>query len=162
MTARDVVYISIILLVTALFLFIGNFLTNTVMDKALAHPVLNSSQGAVDAYNSVKTQANKLDYVYFAYFIGLFLGLMITGWLIGGNPIFMFFYVIILIFAVLISPILTNVFGSFISTPAISATSNNFPITIFIMQHLPLLMTVMGMLGLLVMFARANYGGTQQ
>ena len=106
MTARDVVYISIILLVTALFLFIGNFLTNTVMDKALAHPVLNSSQGAVDAYNSVKTQANKLDYVYFAYFIGLFLGLMITGWLIGGNPIFMFFYVIILIFAVLISPIL--------------------------------------------------------
>ena len=162
MTARDVVVVSVILLVTALFLFIGNYLTNTIMDVALTHSELNSSPGAVNSYNSVKTQANKLDYVYFAYFIGLVIGIIITGWLIGGNPIFMFFYIIILIFGVLISPILSNTFESFIATPAISATLSNFPIMTFIMQHLPMLMTIIGMLGLLVMFAKPNIVGGNQ
>lgn len=161
MTARDVIFISVILLVTALFLFIGNFLTNTVMDVALQHPQLNSSPGAVNAYNSVKTQSNRLDYVYFVYFIALTFGILITGWLIGGNPIFMFFYVIILIVGVLISPILSNTFQSFILTPAITATADNFPITIFIMQNLPIFMTIIGMLGLIVMFAKPNFNEAQ-
>jgi len=162
MSASDILFVSVVLLVTGLFLFTGNFLTNTIMDTALQHPQLNSSPNAVSSYNSVKAQANKLDYVYFAYFIGLILGIMITGWLIGGNPIFMFFYIIILIVGVLISPILSNTFQSFIETPAISATQANFPITIFILQHLPMFMTIIGMLGLLVMFAKPNFGGNQQ
>lgn len=154
MTARDVVFVSVILLLTALFLFIGNFLSNTMMNQALQHPMLNSSQGAVDTYNSVKTQANKLDYVYLAYFIGLTLGILITGWLVGGNPIFMFFYIIILIVAVIISPILSNSFESFIGTAVLVPTQANFPITIYIMQNLPLLITIIGMFGLGVMFAK--------
>lgn len=162
MTARDVIFVSVILLVTALFLFIGNFITNTIMDKVLVHPVMNSSQGAVDTYNTVKTNANKLDYVYFAYFIGLTLGIIITGWLVGGNPIFTFFYVILLIFGVLISPILSNTYESVINTPAITATSAHFPITNFIMQNLPMFVTIIGMLGLLVMFAKPYFVGQIQ
>jgi len=161
MSASDVIYISVVLLMTGLFLFIGNFLTNTVMDSALTHEQLNSSQGAVDNYNSVKAQANKLDYVYFAFFMGLVFGLLITGWLIGGNPIFMFFYIIIIIIGVLISPILSNAFESFVSTPAITATTANFPIMMFIMQYLPMFIAVIGLIGLLVMFASARFNSPQ-
>lgn len=156
MTVRDVVFVAVILLVTGVFMFIGNFLTNTVMDVALTHPELNSSQGAVDAYNSIKTQTNKLDYVYFAYFIGMVFGIFITAWLVGGNNIFTFFYVIVMIFAVLLSPILSSVFDQFITTPAIVATGNNFPIMIYIMDNLPVLMSIIGMIGLIIMFAKPN------
>ena len=158
MTARDVVVVAVLLFISAIFLFIGNYLTNTLMDRALTHPEMNSSQGAVDSYNSVKTQANRLDYVYLAYFIGLIIGILITGWLIGGNPIFMFFYVIILIMGVIVSPILSNAYQSFIETPTLTGTVANFPITTFIMQNLPIFIAIIGMLGLLVMFAKPNSG----
>jgi hypothetical protein len=92
-------------------------------------------------------------------FIGLLLGIIVTGWLIGGIPIFMLFYVIFIIIAAFLSPILSNMWYSVTTDAVFGSTLAAFPITNFILTKLIFFVVIAGFLGLLVMFAKPYLSG---
>lgn len=153
-SARDVVLIAVILFSIGIGMFMIHSLFNTAVDKMLVTPVINESSAASSALSSAKSLSDRFDYIFFGLFIGLVLALMITSWFIGGNPVFMFVYFIVVIIAVVLGTIMSNVWDSVSTASVFGVTVASFPLTNHILLYLPYYMSVIGILGIIVMFAK--------
>lgn len=125
-----------------------------MVNQLIAEPTINSSDAAVESLSAVSTISNRMDYVIFGLFIGLILGVIITGWFVGGNPIFMFIYFIVVVIAVILAMIFSNVWDTVSQSSIFGTTVTHFTITNNIMGNLPLYIAIIGIIGLVVMFAK--------
>ncbi len=159
-TARDVVFIAVSLFAFALVAFLANFLLSTGVDKMLEIPEINESTPTRNALISADTVAStKFDQLVLGLFIGFILAMIITSWIVGGNPVFMFIYFIIVVISVILSMVLANTWESVTQASIFGTTINNFPIANHILSYLPLYIAIMGILGLIVMFAKPFMSG---
>lgn len=158
-SARDVVFIVAVIFMFAIIFLITHFAINTTVNQMINTTAINKSSDAVTALQSSQNVTNRLDYVLFALFIGLTLGLIITGWFIGGHPIFMVLYFIVIIIAVVVSTVLSNVWGDVSTASIFGSTSTSFPITNHLLNYLPIYAAVIGIIGLIVMFGKPYFSG---
>lgn len=157
MAVRDVVLIMVLLFLFGMGFFVLHFVVSTAVDELVSVSTINQSQDAVDAFESGRTVVNRLDYLIFMIFIGLILGMLITGWFIGGNPIFMFIYFIVVVLVVVISAVLSNTWESVTQASVFGTTIASFPIANHILLFFPYYMSVIGIIGLIVMFAKPYF-----
>ena len=157
MSARDVVLIGVVLFAIAMGFFIIHFVATTTVDQMLTVGAINESNGTVTALGSINTVVNRLDYLVFALFVGLLLALMISGWFIGGNPIFMFIYFIVVVIGVVLSTVLANTWESISGASIFGTTLSAFPISNNLMLNLPLYIGIAGFIGMIVMFAKPYF-----
>lgn len=157
-SARDIIFIGVVLFATGLIFFVMNFSVNTTVPLLLNETSINQSQEIEDSFNASVNTANRLDYVFFAVFIGLTLALVITGWLIPTHPIWAIIYFFFVVLSVVISSILEYVWEAITPASVFGTTISNFPITNFIIGNLPVFMTIIGTIGLVVMFAKPYIG----
>lgn len=162
MAVRDVVVIGVLLFLFGTGFFILNFFTHTMVDKLTAVPVINQSNNTVEALEGVADTSNSLDYVFLGLFIGLCLALIITGWLIGGEPIFMAIYFIIVIVVVIVANFFAYYWDNISNASVFGTTLAYFPITNHILGNLPVYIAVIGIIGLIVMFAKPKQGSVVQ
>lgn len=159
-SARDIIVFGVVMFSVALMMFIANFALNTTIDGLLANPTINSSGNeTISALQSTQDVVNKFDYVVAGVFIALVLGVLITGWFIGGYPIFMAIYFLFNVVAVIISGILSSFWNSFSLASVFGSTFSNFPITNQIMANLQLYVAIVGIIGIVVMFAKPYFQG---
>jgi hypothetical protein len=159
MSARDVVLVGVVVFALGLGFLILNFAMTTMTSSIITQPSVNSSSAAITAFGSVTTTVNRLDYILFCIFIGFSLALIITGWFIGSNPIFVIFYFIANLVFVAISALLANVWETIATSTTFLTTAGHFPITNQILTHLPIYMAVVGFIGIVVMFAKPYISG---
>jgi len=159
MSAGDILMIGVLLFAFGLGFFVVNFMMDNVVDDMLGISVINATNGTVTSLESIKTTAARLDYVVFGLFIGLILGLIVTSWLIGGNPLFMFIYFIVWIIAVVISTILANTWETVTDMVIFGTTVADFPLTNNILLLLPIYIAVIGFIGFVIMFAKPYMQG---
>jgi hypothetical protein len=159
MSARDVIVISVLTFVTAVIVYIIAFSGNAVIQRMILTPGINESSGAVRALEGTQRTILRFDYVVFGVFIGLAFALIITGWFVAGNPIFSFVYFLVIVFGVAVSAVLSNVWQQMTGQATLNTILYTFPITNQLMVHLPLYTTILGFLGLIVMFAKPNLVG---
>lgn len=159
MAAQDVILVAVILFTLTTGGFITFFAANTVVDKMVNITAINHTDAAVDALQSTKTASNRIDYLTLALFIGLTLGIIITGFLIGGHPIFMAIYFIVVVIGVVLSAVLSNVWESFTGASIFGNTITSFPISNHLLSNLPLYVAVVGIIGIIVMFAKPQEVG---
>lgn len=154
-TARDVVLIGVIVFAIAMGLFAIHFVATTVVNQMVGMNEINQSSAAVDSLTALKTKTlPRLDYVIFGLFIGLILALMIVSWFVGGNPIFMIAYIIVVIIGVILSTILANVWEDVSGASVFGSTITQFPLANNILLNLPFYIATIGFIGLVVMFAK--------
>lgn len=154
-SVRDIIFIIIIFFVLALGMFIIHF-TVSNMFGALQHSPINETAEAVTVLDSGQNLINRLDMLLAIVFIGLCLSVMITGWLVGGHPIFMFIYFMVIVIGVILSMVLSYVWESItLMTPFIS-TLGSFLITNHLISYLPYYSAVIGSIGMIVMFGKPN------
>ena len=151
--------VAVMLTAFGLGFFVLHFVMTTVVDDMVHNTGLNQSASTVSALGGVVKTLGRLDYVVFGLFIGFVLGIMITGWFVGGNPIFAFIYFIVIVVAVILSTILSNTWESISSASIFGSTVSAFPITNNLLAYLPFYVAVVGILGLLVMFAKPAFEG---
>lgn len=156
MAARDIVVIGVLLFIFGAGFFILNFFTHTMVDRIVSVPAVNESTATVEAFEGVGETVNRLDYVFLGLMIGLALALIITGWLVGGEPIFMAIYFIIVIVAVLLTNFLAYFWDVFSNASVFGVTLSYFPITNHILNNLPLYTAIVGIIGIVVMFAKPS------
>jgi len=157
MAARDIGYIAVVLFGLGIGFLMIHSVLNGVVDTMLDIEEINASAGAVTGLESVTAMTNKLDYVLFGIFMGLVFGLIITGWFIGGNPIFMFIYFIVVVITTSISALMANVWETFYNYFETSQAA--FPITSHILNNLPVYIAIVGFIGIVVMFAKPYLSG---
>lgn len=161
MSARDVILIGVMVFALGLAFLAAHYAINNSIDRMVGSSVVNSSTDTVNALQATKTLTNRMDYVVFALFIGLSLALIITGYLIGGHPIFMIIYTFFIIIGVVIGAVLSNVFETISSHSTFLATVASFALTSHLMAYLPIYMAVVGFMGMIAMFAKPFMGGGQ-
>lgn len=159
MAAQDIIFAGIILFVLSIGGFVVFFASNTVVDTMLDMTAINSTPAAVESLQATKTASNRIDYLTLAVFIGLTLGIIITGYLVGGHSIFMAVYFIVVVIATFLSAILANVWESVTGASIFGTTITSFPISNHIITNLPLYVAVIGIIGIIVMFAKPQEVG---
>lgn len=152
--SRDVVMVPIMAFIFIIILFSFFFATKTITGKLMDITSVNSSDKTVEALQGADKSVNNYDYLGFVLFLAMALGIIVTGWLIGGHPLFMVAYVFIIVVAIMISPFLSNAFETFYSQSVFGTTINSFPISSHIIQHLGLYTAIIGIIGFVVMFAK--------
>ena len=161
MSARDVVVISVLMFVTAIIVFIVASVGSLTIQKMIVTPAFNQSQTAKQVLLDTQTAIYRYDYLIFGVFIGLSLSLIITGWFVGGNPLFSFIYILLVMFGVALSTVLANVWETATANPNFGTTLSTFPIANYLMLHLPMFTAIVGFIGLVVMFAKPRLTGQQ-
>jgi len=83
-------------------------------------------------------------------------GMIISSWFIQGHPILVFIYIIVVIIGVVLGAVLSNTWETATQASVFGDTVSSFPITNNLLLNLPLYNLVIGMLGLVIMFAKAR------
>lgn len=160
-SARDILVLSVVMFALALAVFILYFGFNTAVTSMKANTVINSSNATVEALNNAQSISERWDYMLAMLFIGLSLVTIILAWVVGGHPLFMFFYFVIVAFAVIFATILGNVWESVTSIAVFGVTLASFPIMNHIVSYMPIYIAAVGIMGLIAMFAKPLIGGEQ-
>ena len=153
-SARDAVLIGVLIFSLAIAFFVTHYMLTVTVDTMLNVTVINASNASVSALQGIDKVTARFDYSIFAVFMGLVLALIITGWFIAAQPIFMFVYMIVIVIGVILSTVMANVWESVSTASIFGTTLNSFPITNNIMLNLPYYMAVIGFIGIVVMFAK--------
>jgi len=158
-STKDVLMIGILIFAFGIGFFILYFISSTVTTQIISNPIINQSEAAVEVFQAQSKVTGKLDYIIFGLFIGLVLGLIISGWFVGGNPIFMAIYFLIIMVSIAAGAVMSNVWETTTQASIFGSTVSAFPITNNLMMYLPTYMAVIGFLGMIVMFAKPYFAG---
>lgn len=158
---RDVLIFGAIIFGLGIAFFMTKFVMVDVVTKMSAMTVFNESQPALDALQGSIDVTDRMDYVVFGTFMGLILGILVTGWFIAGNPIFSFVYFLVSVIGVVIAAIFANAWETATQMAIFGNTIAAFPLTNNIILNLPIYTAIVAFLGMVVIFAKpAIAGGT--
>lgn len=158
-SSNDIIFIGILVFIIALALFVTHFMFTTAINQIITKPYLNETASFVGAMEGTKNMMNKFDYVIIGLFFGLSLAILITGWLVGGIPIFMIIYFLVVIIAVVLSAVLSYFWQTFSVASVFGTTINSFPMTNHLLTNLQIYVAVVGMIGMVVMFGKPYFSG---
>lgn len=159
----DVGFAAISLFLIGIILLVSVFTYNTYYDKATNITEINESAPALAAMKDAQTVINtRLDKIIFGMLIGLALAIIITGWFVANNPLFLFIYFIVLVIFVIVSSILSFAWNKISIVSSLSKMLQYLPITDHILGNLAIYVTVIGFLGMLVSFAKPYIGTNER
>lgn len=115
---------------------------------------INQSAPALDVLNDTDGLLNKMDYVLLLLFGGFLLVLMIGGWLVSENKLFMVLYVIFDLMTIGLSILLANTWETITSITLFSSAILKFPIVNHLILNYPVYTAIAGVLGLFIMLAK--------
>lgn len=158
---RDTLLLAVVIISLGIGFFVLYNTFNTSIDAMLGITQINESSTAVSALESTKELTNQFDYVIFGVFIALTLGIIISGWLIGGYPILMFIYLLIIIISTIIAGVFGYVWEQVSQASVFGASVAAFPLTNHILNNMTIYVAVIGIVGTIVMFAKPYFMGEQ-
>lgn len=158
----DILLIVVFVFILGIGFLIFHSVYGGVADAMINTSVINASSDAVSVLQQSKNIADKMDYIVFAVFIGLILGAMIVSWFIPTNPIWMFIFLVVDVVIVIISAVMSYVWGVVSNNPTFAPTLLKFPITDNILTNFPFYITVICLLSLAVMYGKPYIAGEAQ
>jgi len=153
-STNDVILIGAIIFIFGIGFFTVFFMSQTVTNQMMNIPTINESSATMEVLESQAVIRGRMDYIIFGLFIGLILALLISGWFVGGHPIFMTIYFLIIVIGVAVGAVLANTWETTTTMTIFGSTINSFPITNNILLNLPIYVAIIGFLGMVVMFAK--------
>lgn len=161
-SVQDVALMMCVVFSLAIAFLASHYILGLTVDKLIAEDQINGTSKAVDSFNTVKTMTGRLDYVIFGVFIGFTLGIMITGFFVGGHPLFMILYFFMVCILTGVAAVISNVWETFSNRADLIASLPSFPITNHLLTYFPTYIAVVGMVGIIAMFAKPYvFGGNQ-
>lgn len=157
MSASDIIYIAVSFAAIAMILFGVYYCTDAVFDKIKTLTLFSGNPTATAVFDATTGFLNKLDYGLLMLFLGLALALIVSGYLVGGEPIFMIIYIFIVVLGVMFSMIMSNIWEEFTTAAAFGTTISAFPITNHLLTHFPYYTAVIGIIGIIVMYAKPYF-----
>jgi len=101
---------------------------------------------------------NTLPTIWMILFGGLLLGLFATSFFIDTHPIFVPIFVILLVIAIIVAIPLSNTYEALSENAHLSGATAQQGVIAFMMLNLPLVTFIIGLLSLLIAFAKPGGG----
>ena len=154
----DIMFLGIILFFIGIVSFVGVFTFNEISERLKVTEVFNSSPVAVGVLEDAESRITMLDYFVLAVLVGFLLAIVITGYFIGGNALFMVIYFVVGAVLVFVGMVLSNVWENIVNSSAFGLTISSFGVSNHIISYLPIYLSVAIFLGLVSMFAKPYVG----
>ena len=165
------IFSLVIVFICAMFIYLGGIVTTALHDKMdnMTLEDKNMSQVIDQTVGKVNQAYQSLYWISVFLMVGMVLSIFIGSYLVTTKPIFFIPYIFILIIAVVVAVGISNAYEQVITTPLLASTFAGFVGANFIMLHLPIWISIIGIVGGIIMFVRmgsqdANayaVGGTQ-
>ena len=151
--------LDIFLIPVILFVFgISIIVASLILGNMSSLSIFSGSTGT-SIYNNANTAVGTFNWTFIFVAVVLGLGSIAMGFMYPSHPILFVFGVIILATSMIVTPQISNAFGTFASNSEISSTASNFNmITWFMSNSLPIFMTVIGGLMLIALFSKIRQG----
>lgn len=162
MAISDVLVGMVVLFVLGIGIIMIYAGLNPVITGMQGDPTLANSSVAMTALSGATRAINYSDYVFLCAFIGIILMVIITSWLVAGNPLFLIIFILMMILGVAIGAAFSNAFETMAANPNLASVISVFPITVYIMSHLPYFVSVLGFISIIVTFAKPSITGGRQ
>jgi len=152
----DLLFMMVALLVISVFLLFSHMIAGQIQLG-----FLNNSDSINTTFTG-NTQGilEKFDLGMGFIVFGLIAFIIISGFFIRTHPIFFIGSIIMFIMFVFISSTITNTFDKIIEADNVTDSADSFPITVGLMRNMPVLITVVGLLFIIVLYAKFGGGGT--
>lgn len=154
MGAGDIISAVIVLFVLSIFFFSFFYIGGQFISSMESNSSINESSRVLEILSKSSSALNKLDYAFFMFFLGVILLTILTGWLVGGYFIFAVLYFAFIIFAIIMSIIFSNIWEQYTTNAIWGTTLTSMQLTNHILLYLPMYISIIGVLGLTVMFAK--------
>ena len=148
------ILIPVIIFVIAVGLFTVYFAGKTAIHAFVSQPLINASIDGSKYEEGTNKMFNLFDALMSILFVGVILSLMISSYYIESNLIFGIIYLFFIVVGTIISPFLSNVWETLTSNSVFGTQILSFPITNFIVTHLPLFMVAIGFIGFVLIFGK--------
>ena len=154
-----VIFLVVSVAIFAIFLLIVGYIapeiSNAVVDKIGITPEINNSLNA-----TTSVAENTLPTIWLIIFGGLMLGLFATSFFIESHPIFVPIFALLLIIAIVIAIPLSNAYEELSENATLTGAAAEQGLIYFIMTNLPLVTFIVGILSLIIAFAKPGVGGS--
>jgi len=143
----------------AIFLLIVGYIvpqiTTPLKDQIGISAEINNSFNA-----STSVAENTFPTLWLIMFAGLLLSLFATSYFIPTHPIFSPIFVLLLVVAIVIAVPISNAYEALAENATLSGAAAQQGLIVFIMTNLPLLTLVIGLLSLVITFAKRGGEGS--
>jgi hypothetical protein len=155
---------GVIFLIVSIFAFAVFLLIVGYIVPEITTPLAEQIGTSEDINRSLNVSSNiakeTLPTIWLIIFGGLLLGLFITSYFIDAHPIFIPVFVLLLIIAIVISIPLSNTYEELSENAILSGAATEQGMIGFILIKLPFVTLIVGLLSLLVTFAKVGGGGS--
>lgn len=154
----DIIFVVILLFIVGLSFIFAKFTFDDINTELLADDDLNAdAKTMLSDVNSGYTSWS--DAIFGFLFFGLIIFLLVGSYLIDSHPVFMVISVVVFIFIVFIIGNVSNTFEETMNEAEFLALQNSYPIMMFIMTHLIILISVVFALMLIILYGKQQSGG---
>lgn len=152
--ATDVFIVTVIVFFLAISFIIGIFV-NTKLVSVIQDTALNETNVSTTIISQFeKVNSTGIQRGFMMIFAILLIFTMVSAFLVRVHPAFIFIYIITLLVTVFSSFFMANVYGALVDNPVLAATIASQPIITFFMKNLPIVATGVGLLSMIVVFAK--------
>lgn len=161
-TALDLIFLTVSIISVAVVLLVLAGLWDT-MNPALQE-ALGDESAEINASLSAGTAVvATYDYMLLGGIVAIFIGMIILAFMIPANPVWAIVYIVIMIVNIVLCSVVSNTYKNFSESSALSSAAAAMPMQNFIMMNLPLIMFSLGLLVLVITFAKPYvFGGEQR
>jgi len=154
------IFALIIVLVSAIFIYIGGETQDQLKASLGSMDLATEDVNATidDTFGDVNAAYGGLYWISIFVIVGMILGIFIGSYLVTTKPVFFLPYIFMVIIAVVVSVGISNAYEQIVNNPTLASTFAGFVGANFILLHLPIWVSIIGMTGGIIMFARMGKG----
>jgi len=149
----DVAFLLVAVLGLAIFILIVGYVFPQITSQIGASDVGNNT-ASMTALNSSDNVTARFDGIFLIIFIGLAISVLITSFFIESSPILIPIYVIALGLLIIFAVVVENIYESFANANTFIVIAESHPITQYIMSHLVMIAIGVGVLSMILIFAK--------
>lgn len=107
-----------------------------------------------------RTLPSVMDSTYLIVFVGVFISIIVSAYIIRSNMLFLFIALILLAIFIVISAALSNIVEGYVNDPNnIDYMATHFQLSQYMILHYPLFVMGFGMLILIILYGKIQSGG---
>jgi len=152
----------IIVFVSVIFIYAGteieSKLHETLDNKTTDYGSANYSRSIDNTFGDINYSYSILKWITFFLIMGMIVAIFIGSYMVTTKPIFFVPYIFVIIIAVVVAAGISTAYGQVINNADLGATFSQFIGTNFILTHLPIWVSIIGIGGGIIMFTRMQQG----
>jgi hypothetical protein len=156
------IFAVVIIFISVIMIYMGSQVSDklhTELDnKTIEGSAVNYTATIDNTIGKVNTAYASLYWISVFLMIGMALAVFIGSYMVQTKPVFFIPYVFLMVIAIIVAVEISNAYETVSSNATLSSTFAGFVGANFIMGNLPIWITVIGLGGGIIMFARMNRG----